>query len=74
MNSLAKSPESFEELTRRVAERARRERLHREIGALKTKLAKVLKQRRFNWYVRSRKLVSKIRRLEGDLRQPSLLI
>jgi hypothetical protein len=74
MQSLAKSGESFEELTRRVKERARRERLHREIGALKTKLAKVLEQRRFNWYVRSRKLLSKIKRLEGDLRQPSLFL
>jgi hypothetical protein len=74
MQSLAKSGESFEELTRRVKERARRERLHREIGALKTKHAKVIEQRRFNWYARSCKLASKVRRLEADLVQPGLFL
>jgi hypothetical protein len=74
MPSLMNSGASFEELTRRVKERARRERLHREIGALRTKHEKVTTQQRFNWRERSWRLMSKIKRLEGDLRQPELFL
>lgn len=74
MPSLMNSGASFDELTRRVKERARRERLHREIGALRTKCEKVEIQKRFNWRARVWKLTSKIKRLEGELRQPELFL
>ena len=74
MPSLVNSGASFEELTRRVKERARREKLHREIGALKTKCDKIARQQKFNWRARVWKLTSKIKRLEGELRQPELFL
>lgn len=74
MNSLVKSSESLEPIVRRVKERARRERLHREIGALTTKLEKVTEQQRFNWRARVWKMTSKIKRLEAELRQPELFL
>jgi hypothetical protein len=74
MLSLVKSSESFYVLTRRVKERARRERLHREIGALKTKCDKVASAQRFNWRARVWKMTSKIKRLEAELRQPELFL
>jgi hypothetical protein len=74
MHSLVKDSATFDELARRVKERARREKLHREIGALKTKCDKIATQQRFNWRERVWKLTSKIKRLEGELRQPSLFL
>jgi hypothetical protein len=74
MHSLVKSGEDFVTLTRRVKERARREKLHREIGALKTRCDKIASQQRFNWRARVWKLTSKIKRLEGELRQPELFL
>jgi hypothetical protein len=74
MHSLVKQPATFDELARRVKERARRERLHREIGALRTKHAKVIEQQRFNWRARSWRLLSKIKRLEAQLVQPELFL
>lgn len=74
LNSLVKSPESFEVLTLRVKESARRERLHREIGALRTKHQKVCDQQKFNWRARAWKLLSKIKRLEAQLVQPELFL
>jgi hypothetical protein len=74
MNSLVKSGESFESLTRRIKERARREKLHRQIGALNTKYDKVIAQRRFNWQARGWLLLSKIKRLEAELAQPELFL
>lgn len=74
MHSLIKSAEDFETLTRRVKERARRERLHREIGALETKLKKVTDQKRFNWNARAWKMLSKLKRLRAQLAQPELFL
>jgi hypothetical protein len=74
MHSLVKDSATFDELARRVKERARREKLHREIGALKTKCDKIASQQRFNWRARVWKLTSKIKRLEGELRQPELFL
>lgn len=74
MHSLVKDGASFDELARRVKERARREKLHREIGALKTKSDKIASQQRFNWRARVWKLTSKIKRLEAQMRQPELFL
>lgn len=74
MKSLINCGDDFDVLTRRVKERARRERLHREIGALKAKYQKVTEQQRFNWRERAWRLNSKILRLEAELRQPELLL
>jgi hypothetical protein len=74
MLSLVKGDESFETLTRRVKERARREKLHREIGALKTKCDTVTSAQRFNWRARVCKMTSKIKRLEAELLQPELFL
>jgi hypothetical protein len=74
MHSLVKSWATFDELARRVKERARREKLHREIGALRTKCDKIASQQRLNWRARVWKLTSKIKRLEGELRQPELFL
>lgn len=74
MLSLVKSNEDFETLTRRVKERARREQLHREIGALKSKCDKICTQQKFNWRARAWKLTSKIKRLEAQLAQPELFL
>ena len=74
MQSLVKTGESFEVLTRRVKERARREKLHRRIGALEARRKKVIEQKRFNWYERSFRILGTIRRLEAELRQPELFL
>lgn len=74
VNSLVNSSESFETLVRRVKERARRERLHREIGALETKLSKVIAAKRFNWNARAWKMTSKLKRLRAQLAQPELFL
>jgi hypothetical protein len=74
MQSLVKSSESFETLVRRVKERARREKLHREIGALETKLSKVIDAKRFNWNARAWRMTSKLKRLRAQLAQGDLFL
>lgn len=71
---MAAESEAIVTLTRRVKERARREKLHREIGALKTKCDTICAQQRFNWRARVWKLTSKIKRLEAELREPELFL
>ena len=74
LRSLVKDAATFDELARRVKERARREKLHREIGALRSKCDKIATEQRFNWRARGWKLISKINRLEVQLRQPELFL
>jgi hypothetical protein len=74
VKSLVKSSEPVETIVRRVRERARRERLHREIGALESKLAKVIDHKRFNWNARAWKMTSKLKRLRAQLAQPELFL
>ena len=52
----------------------RRERLHRQIGALESKLERVTCARKFNWQNRAYRLNSKLRRLRGELAQPELML
>jgi hypothetical protein len=66
--------EAIDTILRRTKERVRRERLHREIGALKTKRDKVALAQRFNWRARVWKLTSKIKRLEAQLGQLELFL
>jgi hypothetical protein len=74
MHSLVKSGEDFDTLTRRVKERARREKLHREIGALEAKCDRIADKQLFNWRARVWKLMSKIKRLKAQLAQPELFL
>jgi hypothetical protein len=74
MDSLVKSSESFESLTRRVKERARREKLHRQIGALETKLAKLGEPLTMMKRDRAYRLNSKLKRLRAELAQRELFL
>lgn len=74
MQSLAKSGESLDAIVRRVRERARREKLHRRIGALEHKLEKLgnpstMLKREHAW-----RLTSMLKRLRAELAQPELFL
>jgi BMFP domain-containing protein YqiC len=60
------------QIIERSSETRRREKLHRQIGALESKLAQLQPQ----YLPRDRekvwKLVAKVKRLEAELRQPML--
>ena len=66
--------DSFETILARTRERVRRESLHRQIGALEGKLEKIgpspIGLRRNRYF----KLLSKLRRLKGQLAQPELFL
>ena len=66
------SNETIDALLARGRERKRRERLHRQIGALDAKRIKVAREQRFNWRGRVWRLTSTIKRLEAELVQPEL--
>lgn len=53
-------------------ERARREKLHRQIAALKGRLALGLKRHSGRWYPAAYVLRSRIETLEAQLKQPEL--
>ena len=64
--------EDLETLLARTRETKRRERLHRQIGALEAKLAKIGPNPQFLARQRAYRLMSKKRRLEWELRCPVL--
>jgi hypothetical protein len=66
--------EEIGSLVRRVKEAKRRERLHRQIGALDSKLDKIGNP--VGQLARNRvyRLTSKLKRLKGELAQPELFL
>lgn len=74
MNSLAKSGESLDAIVRRVRERARREKLHRRIGAIERKLDKIGNPSTGLKRDRAWRLTSMLKRLRLELAQPELFL
>ena len=66
--------EALDSIVRRVKERARRARLHRQIAAIEKKLDKVGPNPQFLLRDRAYRLMSKLKRLQRELAQPELFI
>lgn len=61
-------------LLRSTRDTKRRERLHRQIGALEAKRTYLIFHKPSKWNDRVWRLTSKIKRLESELRQPVLFM
>lgn len=66
--------DSFDAILARTRERARREKLHREIGALERKLERIGANPQGLRHERAWRLNSKIKRLRAKLLQPELML